>query len=423
LKDQRKLSTKIQGFSPDPVITIPAVFSRQTLPSVLGNLHYLITVRRDRNIVLDFSSCQRVFEAGMLPLMPVLGRYRAINKVHFALILPKDDRVSGLFRRSNWANLIDPFKYEYDENPTGSHCPAIRFSTSDEQFSAVDNILNVVMNSMTVTRDVMKAIEWSVNEITDNVINHSGSHPTGYVQATWFRENNVVEFVVADAGMGISKSLGINDNRLALERAIQEGVTRNSNTNQENSLYGSFQIARAAQGIFNLYSRFATLSLTQDQEVMIRQEKVPYPGTAVRWNMRTDASGVISKALKFKGESHEISFDYLDRFDIDGEIIINVKEQFVSLGSRDAGHRALTFLRNVLTSSGDAIVLDFDNVNIVSSSFADEVLGRLFVELGPMVFMTRIKFKNADKETLSLIDRAIIQRSGMGNPASGNTRT
>lgn len=133
--------------------------------------------------------------------------------------------------------------------------------------------------------------------------------------------------------------------------------------------------------------------------------------------MRTDASDVISRALKFKDESHTIAFDYLDRFEVDGELIVNVKSQFTSLGSRDSGRRALSFVRNLLSSTSSAIILDFNEVNIVSSSFADEVLGRLFVELGPMTFMTRIKFKNADRETMALIDRAIVQRSGMTSAA------
>ena len=399
--------------SGDTRLIIPAVFTAGSLNGVLSRLHYLISHKRQRNITLDFSACSKVLEAGMLPLMPILGRYRKLNKTDFTLIMPRDEALAYLFLRTNWAHLIDPFKYSYDESLVTPQCPALRFSTSDEQFSAVDKIIRVVLASMEVSRDLLKAIEWSVNEITDNVINHAGSNSTGYVQAMHFRERGIVEFVVADAGVGIAKSLGVHDNKLALEQAIQEGVTRNPKTNQGNGLYGSFQIARASQGQFNIFSRFGSLYLSEDGTLKISESKVPYSGTVVRWNMRTDASDVISRALKFKDDSHTIAFDYLDRFEADGELVINVKSQFVSLGSREAGQRALSFLRNVLSASSEVIVLDFEDVNIVSSSFADEVLGRLFVELGPVKFMTRIKLKNADRETMALIDRAMVQRSGM----------
>lgn len=414
---KQKMNKSVKRIVPagDPRIIIPAVFTNVSLGGVLSRLHYTITILKSRSVILDFSSCKSVFEAGMLPLMPILGRYRKISKVHFSLILPKDETLSSLFIRTNWAHLIDPFKYNYDENITNPHCPAFRFGNPGEQFSAVDKVLSVVLNSMPVSRDLLKAIEWSVNEITDNVINHAGPNSTGYVQAMFFRDSNIVEFVVADAGIGIAKSLGLHDHKIALERAIQEGVTRNAKTNQGNGLYGSFQIARAAQGQFNIYSRFASLRLSPQGTVKLADEKIPYSGTAVRWNMRTDASDVISRALRFRDESHTIAFDYLDRFDVDGEIVVNVKSQFVSLGSRDAGIRALSFIRNLLESTPNAINLDFSDVNIISSSFADEVLGRLFVELGPVGFMTRIKLKNADRETMALIDRAIVQRSGMSH--------
>jgi len=61
------------------------------------------------------------------------------------------------------------------------------------------------------------------------------------------------------------------------------------------------------------------------------------------------------------------------------------------------------------------VILDFNGVGVISSSFADEVFGRLFVEMGPCAFMTRI----VDQTVEGLIDRAIVQRTRLGN---GDTR-
>lgn len=71
-------------------------------------------------------------------------------------------------------------------------------------------------------------------------------------------------------------------------------------------------------------------------------------------------------------------------------------------------------LENLLRE-GQAVTLDFSGVGVVSSSFADEVFGRLFVEMGPRAFMTRIAMRNVDRTVEGLIDRAIVQRTRLGN--------
>jgi hypothetical protein len=60
------------------------------------------------------------------------------------------------------------------------------------------------------------------------------------------------------------------------------------------------------------------------------------------------------------------------------------------------------------------IVLDFENVPLVSSSFADEVIGKLFIELGPLAFMQRFQLQHVDQTVRHLVDRAIAQRLAVG---------
>ena len=66
---------------------------------------------------------------------------------------------------------------------------------------------------------------------------------------------------------------------------------------------------------------------------------------------------------------------------------------------------------------GQVIYIDFSDVALVSSSFADEVVGKLFVELGPLAFMQRFAFRNVAPTVKQLVDKAISQRIS----ASGST--
>lgn len=68
-----------------------------------------------------------------------------------------------------------------------------------------------------------------------------------------------------------------------------------------------------------------------------------------------------------------------------------------------------------LMAGSDVIVIDFSGIGVVSSSFADEVFGRLFVKMGPGAFMRRIEMRNVDSIVEGLIDRAIVQRTRLGN--------
>ena len=84
------------------------------------------------------------------------------------------------------------------------------------------------------------------------------------------------------------------------------------------------------------------------------------------------------------------------------------------LGSRQGGIRIRGVINNLLRSH-TPVVLDFDGVGVISSSFADEVFGRLFVDMGPRAFMKRIEMRHVDPTVEGLIDRAIMQRTKLGN--------
>lgn len=99
-------------------------------------------------------------------------------------------------------------------------------------------------------------------------------------------------------------------------------------------------------------------------------------------------------------------------------MIFNMREKaWREFGSRQGGKRIRGTIENLLNFA-HSIILDFDGVGVISSSFADEVFGRLFVDMGPRAFMTRIEMRNVDPTVEGLIDRAIVQRTKLGN---GNT--
>ena len=61
-------------------------------------------------------------------------------------------------------------------------------------------------------------------------------------------------------------------------------------------------------------------------------------------------------------------------------------------------------------STGRRICLDFGGIELVSSSFADEVVGKIFVEFGPLEFMQRFELRDMSSMVKQIVKRAIHQR-------------
>lgn len=391
----------------------------------LGCIHHAVHEHGYQDLVIDFAECTETYPGPMLSLCAELLRLRS-EKVDAELILPKKPDLARLFMNANWANLIEPRKYEPSKFRGHTQIPATRFSNPAEQNDAVNRIVNAILGGIPdIRRENFAALEWAVNELTDNVIVHSESTIGGLVQVSSFQRNTkVVEFTIADAGLGIPTTLRSGgsfkgSDADALDSAIREGVTRDKSVGQGNGLYGSYQICCHSGGAFQIESGHARLLRPGDYGLEIRDQKVPVHGTLVIAKINFSDPDLLKEALNFSGKSYT-PVDYIEtRYEgIDTDIVyVRLKEEAKSFGSRVAGTPVHHKLYNLVKMCpGQPIEIDFDMVPLVSSSFADEVFGKLFVKLGPLEFMQRIRFKNVEHTVRMLIDKAISQRvtTGLG---------
>jgi len=63
-----------------------------------------------------------------------------------------------------------------------------------------------------------------------------------------------------------------------------------------------------------------------------------------------------------------------------------------------------------MTDPKISIIIDFSEISIITSSYADEVFGKAIKELGISTFLSRVQFVNIDNIVKSIIDKAICQR-------------
>lgn len=378
-----------------------------------------------KDLVLDFSGAFPVRESFMVPAIALVRNWRRQGTT-FELKLPEQSSARSIFHNANWAHLIDDAEYPPSTFDGEGHLPASAYTTSSEQTAAVDRVMSMILKVVSLNRKQLGALEWSVSEITDNVLNHSQSAMGGVIQASTMTigGRQMVEFVVADAGIGIRKSLGEARDVKALERAIQEGVTRNSTTNQGNGLFGSFRVATLSNGRFEIHSGRATLMGEGGGSIRTNSRTAAlFPGTIVLCRIGCDDDRLIENALTFKGKVHEPGFDYIEKqYEAGGEaeFVFKMIDECSSFASREAGIATRTLIENLLRAEPSyTLTVDFEGVGIVSSSFADEVFGRLFLALGPLAFMSRVNMRNVDSAVRAVLDRSILLR--MSQVTAGGT--
>lgn len=370
------------------------------LPSyrrLLAAAHSLTALKGYQDLVLDFSSCIAAYPGPMIAICAQSMKWRS-SDTSVQLILPTDTKLARLFINANWAHNLDPTRFKQSAFRGYTHVPAACFASALEQHKQVNRMIDAVLCSLTgIERGDLAAIEWSLNEITDNVLVHSRAESGGIVQLNSFKQRRRIEFCVADAGAGIPTTLregfpDIKSDIEALERAIREGVTRDPKVGQGNGLYGTMQVARTSQGYLHIHSGYARLAY-EGEQLRLADEAIRYSGTLIVACMDCSKPTALADALRFSDTKYE-PLDYIDTHyetrDSDN-LIFRMHEEALSYGSRTAGDPVRTKLHNLIyMNPGRRIVVDLSEVQLVSSSFADEVFGKLFKALGPLRFMNTL---------------------------------
>ena len=122
---------------------------------------------------------------------------------------------------------------------------------------------------------------------------------------------------------------------------------------------------------------------------------------------------LLDEILKFDGKKHSSTDLIENKFETSEDNIIHFKliDNTKSTGSRDSGLRVRRTIRNLFEMDRKKkISIDMEGVSIMSSSFADEVFGKLVKEIGIVRFTQSFTMINISKINENLIDRAISQR-------------
>lgn len=88
-------------------------------------------------------------------------------------------------------------------------------------------------------------------------------------------------------------------------------------------------------------------------------------------------------------------------------MIVRLKDFGTSLGSRVLGKEVSNMID---FEKEDEVILDFQDVNMVTSSFADEVVGKNCARLGLHNFFDKVQIVNTSEQIKLILKKAILDR-------------
>ena len=93
----------------------------------------------------------------------------------------------------------------------------------------------------------------------------------------------------------------------------------------------------------------------------------------------------------------------------DGAVRVVLKNMKFGAGTRQTGNLARVYIANLLNETSAPIVIDFAGVGIVSSSFADEFIAKLYLQLGAEYFNRRIRLHGMNETNNVIILKTAVE--------------
>jgi hypothetical protein len=300
------------------------------------------------------------------------------------------------------------------QDETGRFLPIRRIASSDDVFATVNALCDLVLHQFDNSRAFVGALEWAANEIIDNILIHSETKVPGVVCAQYFPVRHRLDIGICDLGRGIKASLGttrhIWSHGDAVTSALKRGVTRDQSVGQGNGMAGSLEIATLNGGAFEVWTGDVVFRV--DEGIKKGFAKIPeLPGTGIMFSLDTRRPVDVTTTWIASGDWTFINAEAQRIAEAGG---FDVAAACVNTGSRPPAERLRRKLVALLPEMTGPLRLDFSRVRSASSSFLDELLGRMAQdhELGERLFESRIQIEGMEPTIRKMANVVIAQRLG-----------
>ena len=291
------------------------------------------------------------------------------------------------------------------------------FDSNDQVDVITQTYVDVLSKSCVCGEGVLDGINWCIAEIMDNVLTHSGSH-YGLVMAQIHQSTQHIAFGIYDSGVGIYKTLNSSKHRPrseldALSIAIQEGTS--DGKGQGNGLYGLYQIVKNNMGRLTITSGHSSLMMDGTGEIK-HFDHLPYIdddhcGTLVDFQLDLRKNINMQEAFRTIGGFSGIDMRIDNMLSEEDEMVhYRILEVAQGTATRQSGFGLRTDIKNTFERTKRRIILDFEGIQNVSSSFIDELIAKLVLDFGFVAFNQIFTIINMNQDICYLCNRSLYMR-------------
>ena len=368
-----------------------------------------------KDYVLDFAAVERAFPNACTPVAGIIEYYQSQLGYSF-----EPENVSDFLKRTH---TLAPLVVGTDSSQHHTLLDTVwKFASAEEIHILVENFLDEVSRAAVCQKGVIQGLDWCLNEIMDNVLQHADT-THGYVMGQIHQDKQHIAFCIYDYGQGIYNSFRNSQhapqNALdAIILAVEEGITRDKLVGQGNGMWGLFNIVRANSGILNITSGPGFFGIRGNNIDDIKKStQVPFLNhehhcTTVDFQIDFDKVISIPEALGGH-EPTNLRIECLE--DNQDNIIYRLADKSSGTGTRRSGEAIRNEVINITKQTDSLVLLDFSDVSVISSSFADEFIGKLAVEFGFFGFTQRFRLIGMNTTVQAITNRSVSQRLGTGN--------
>ena len=355
----------------------------------------------------DVSCCPHL----VAPVFALIDAYRT-RGMKIAVVAPERSAVARALLGSE------------DERPFGK---VYRFNTTDEYLRIFNRVQTEVLKLPNVGKGFRVAFEWCISEVMDNVIQHAGANG-GYFMVQYLPKERLLKTAVFDFGIGICAALkgsrfSPSNAEDAIRLAVEPNVT--SGNGQGNGLFGLREIVKQSRnGRLQITSGGAKYVLTTGAGGRAEPSVGPadaLPGfagtTLVDFQVVLDDSLSIDRVFDDALPTTDL---WLEDHELDeATVAVRVLEIVPGTVSRDFGREMRQTVENLIDNEHRRVIVDFSGVDMCSSAFVDEFIGKLLVKYQFVNFSRMIGFHALGGLPALLINHSIKQRLSEEGAAQG----
>lgn len=181
------------------------------------------------------------------------------------------------------------------DHPNNQTVP-IRVFKDSAPWELGHSVSRLVRRHADITDDTDEYLATCVNEVANNVVDHSSSRFGGVLTARWIQSRREVRVAIMDCGEGIFETLSkkhaeISDPSDAMRRVIQGGISAKSRENNMGlGIWNLCSAVRQLRGELSILSKTVFARIRPGHEDRIGLLDHRFPGTGVFMSLPTDTA-------------------------------------------------------------------------------------------------------------------------------------